>query len=133
MGLCTLPTARTTLTSSSSELDVDHLLSRAILGERPGAAPLSSRAGEGLALPIALEMREIEATCGFGLPAILQWDGTEQVHIVLAAAGHDGLGIHIAPIHHMPGFEGNPVALKRYESGRPCPSPAWSPVLFRYG
>src|SRR5262245_59403484 len=94
--------ARTTLTSSSSELDVDNILSTAILGQRPGVAALSSWAGKGLTLPIDLEVREIEATGGFGLPTVLQGDRTEQLHMVLAAAGHDGISIHIAPIHHVP-------------------------------
>jgi hypothetical protein len=47
-------------------------------------------------------VREIEATCRFGLPTVLQGDRAKQFHIVFGPARHDGLGIHIASIHHMP-------------------------------
>jgi hypothetical protein len=62
----TLLTARTTLTRRSSKLGVDHLLSRAILGECPGIAVLTSGTRDPAVLPIDLKAREIEGICGFG-------------------------------------------------------------------
>jgi hypothetical protein len=99
--LGTLPTARADQTSSSRKLDRDDLLAKTILGARPCMTQLSSRAPHRLALPITGKMAQIEAACGLSLPTVLQRDGAQQLNVVLGPARHDGIGIHIAPIHHM--------------------------------
>jgi hypothetical protein len=69
-------------------------------------------------------MREIEAACGFGLPAVLQSDRTKQLHVVLVLALDERLGIDIAPINDMPGFEDRSVALTPGGSVQSSPSRA---------
>src|SRR5258708_26135382 len=97
--------AWTDQTIRSRKLDIDDLLSKAIPGRRPRTTQLSGGASDRLALPIDLEVTQIETTCGFGLPTVFQSNRAKQLDVIPGSAFHHGIGIPVATIHHMPAVQ----------------------------